>query len=471
MKELLFTVKRNHQTPMYRQVYLYIKSQIEKGRLQESAKLPSVRQLAELLGVSRNTTQIAYEQLLAEGYIRSESKKGYYVQLSITDDFSKDQFTKTLEKKQTISLHPMIDFRPGMTDVDHFPLAKWRTLANQVLKENIVTQYGEQQGDPLLRESLANYLLQSRGVQTTSSHMIIGSSTQQLLFLLTVLLKDEYKKIAVEDPGYNGARKIFELQSLEVIPIPVLNTGLDLKQLAASDARLVYVTPSHQFPLGMTMPVAKRYQLIEWAERTDSYIIEDDYDSEYRYKQQPIPSLHSLTNCDRIIYISTFSKALLPSVRMSYMVLPDQLINIYEKHREVLEQTASSLHQRTIHHFMKEGHWHSHLRKMRNVYKRKMQVMVDAIQKHFEDNISVIGTAAGLYIVLEVDTNKSEEWLVQEALEKGVKVYPCSPYYISTIPKRPHIQLGFAGLTEKEIEEGIQILASVWKVFRCTRNE
>lgn len=463
MKELSFTVKRNHKSPMYRQVYLYIKSQIERGRLQESTKLPSVRQLAQLLGVSRNTTQTAYEQLLAEGYIRSEPKKGYYVQISITDDFLGDQFTKIVEKKQTIIHHPMIDFRPGKVDHEHFPLTKWRSLANQVLKENIVTQYGEQQGDPLLRESLANYLFQSRGVQTTANNTIIGSSTQQLLFLLTVLLKQEYKKIAVEDPGYNGARKIFEMQALKIIPIPVVKNGLDLSQLNASGARLVYVTPSHQFPLGMTMPVTKRYQLIEWAERTDSYIIEDDYDSEFRYKQHPIPSLHSLTSCDRIIYMSTFSKALLPSLRMSYMVLPDPLMNVYENHREVLEQTASSLHQRTMHYFMKEGHWHSHLRKMRSVYKRKMRVLVDAIHTHFEEYVSVIGTAAGLYIVLEVNTEQSEKWLVQEASKKGIKVYPCSPYFVSSTPKRPHIQLGFAGLTEIEIVEGIQILADVWK--------
>ena len=462
MKELLFTVKRNHQTPMYQQVYLYIKSQIESGKLRENTKLPSVRQLAQLLGVSRNTTQLAYEQLLAEGYIRSELKKGYYVQVAISAYFPQEETTRSLKKEQLISQQPIIDFRPGMIDPKYFPLAKWRALSNKVLKEEIVYQYGEQQGDPLLRESLVDYLFQSRGVRTTSENIVIGSSTQQLLFLLSVLLKKEYAQIAVEDPGYNGAREIFTLQSYGIIPIPVVEDGLDISQLHNSNARLAYVTPSHQFPLGMTMPVHQRYQLIEWAIKSDGYIIEDDYDSEYRYKQRPIPSLHSLTNCKKVIYVSTFSKALLPSVRISYMVLPDQLVVAYKKHAEALEQTASSLHQRTLHYFMKEGHWYPHLRKMRMIYKRKMQILIDAIQAHLQDVVTVIGGTAGLYIVLEVNTGRSEEWLIQEASKNGVKVYPCSPYFVDTKLVKPHIQLGFAGLEESEIQRGIKILAKVW---------
>lgn len=256
------------------------------------------------------------------------------------------------------------------------------------------------------------------------------------------------------------------MQSFHVIPISLLEDGINITQLNDSGARLVYVTPSHQFPLGMTMPVAKRYQLIEWAKRTDSYIVEDDYDSEYRYQQQPIPSLHSLTNCDRIIYMSTFSKALLPSVRMSYMVLPDQLMNVYKRHREVLEQTASSIHQRTMYYFMDEGYWYAHLRKMRNIYKGKMKVLVDTIRMNFNESVKIIGTAAGLYIVLEINIGKSEEWLIQEALKHGVKVYACSPYFISSAPKHPYIQLGFAGLNETEIVSGIKTLANVWMKYK-----
>lgn len=358
--------------------------------------------------------------------------------------------------------HSVIDFRPGMIDREHFPLAKWRLLSNKVLKEDIIYQYGEQQGDELLRESLVDYLFQSRGVRTTSKNIVIGSSTQHNLLLLSILLKAEHMQIAVEDPGYNGARDIFSLQSYKVTPIPVLEEGLDISHLNATNARLAYVTPSHQFPLGMTMPVHQRYKLIEWAKRTDSYIIEDDYDSEYRYKQQPIPSLHSLTNCERIIYLSTFSKALIPSVSISYMVLPNELLNRYKKYAGVLEQTASSLHQRTLHYFMEEGYWYTHLRKMRGVYKRKMRILIDAIETNFQEFATVIGGTSGLYIVLEVNTRRSEEWLVQEASENGISVYPCSPYFINQKSLLPNIQLGFAGLEDRKIRQGIEMLARVW---------
>lgn len=447
---------------MYQQVYLYIKQQIETGQLLEATKLPSIRKLAQVLGVSRNTTQLAYEQLLAEGYIRSELKKGYYVQASISTYFPQSESPPSLKQVLRPKEHASIDFRPGMIDHEHFPLAKWRALSNKVLKENIVYQYGEQQGDPLLRESLADYLLQSRGVQTRAENIVIGSSTQQLLFLLSVLLKTDFKEIAVEDPGYNGAREIFSMQAYEIIPVPVGDKGIDIQHLYRQGARLSYLTPSHQFPLGMTIPVHQRYQLIEWAKKVDGYIIEDDYDSEYRYKQRPIPSLHSLTKNEKVIYMSTFSKALLPSVRISYMVLPNKLIDLYRKHAEVLEQTASSLHQRTLHYFMKEDRWYPHLRKMRTVYKQKMQIITKVIQTHLQDLVTVIGETSGLYIVLEVKLNKSEEWLIQEALKSGIKIYPCSPYFIEQKPPHPFIQLGFAGLSEAQIKTGIEILAAAW---------
>ena len=462
MDELLFTVKRNHQLPMYQQVYLYIKSQIETGQIRAASKLPSVRQLAQLLDVSRNTTEVAYEQLLAEGYIRSEFKKGYYVQADISAYFVQRKDTRFQKKERHISGQNVIDFRPGMIDREHFPLAKWRALSNKVLKEEITYQYGEQQGDLLLRESLVDYLFQSRGIRTTCENIVIGSSTQQLLLLLSILLKTEHHKIAVEDPGYNGARDIFSLQSYDISPIPVLDDGPDITCLNDSNARLAYVTPSHQFPLGMTMPINQRYKLIEWANRTDSYIIEDDYDSEYRYKQQPIPSLHGLTNSEKVIYLSTFSKALLPSIRISYLVLPNELVDIYRKHADVLEQTASSLHQRTLHYFMEEGYWYTHLRKMRKVYKRKIKILIDAVQTNFQDFATVIGGTSGLYIVLELNTKRTENWLVEEASKNGVKVYPCTPYYVNRKPAKPNIQLGFAGLEEAEIQLGIERLAKVW---------
>lgn len=462
LKELVFNVDRNSTLPMYQQVYRYIKAQIVSGKIVENSKLPSVRQLAELLEVSRNTSQLAYEQLQAEGYIRSEYKKGYYVQAAISELVPISVIAPHTKAPSEIKVNPTIDFQVGAVDGTNFPLAKWRSLSNKVLKEDLIYQYGENQGDGLLRESLAKYLFESRGVRATSDQIVLGSTTQQLLTILLLLLKEEYTQIAVENPGYNGARELFSLQSFSVVPIPVQMVGIDIKHLEKCQARLVYVTPSHQFPLGMTMPINERYHLIEWAEKVKGYIIEDDYDSEFRYKQQPIPSLQSLTNSKQIIYLSTFSKALLPSIRLSYMVLPEELLARYQQIAPLLQQTASSLHQRTIYHFIEEGHWYAHLRKMKAIYKRKMKVLCDAIERHFKDTVTIIGGSSGIYIVIEVSIKQSEEWLVKEALKNGVQVYPCSPYYVENFPSHPTIQLGFAGLEEDEICKGIAKLAEAW---------
>lgn len=462
MKELVFNVDRNSTLPMYQQVYRYIKAQIVSGKIVENSKLPSVRQLAEMLQVSRNTSQLAYEQLQAEGYIRSEYKKGYYVQASISELLPISEIIRHTKASSKSIVNPTIDFQAGAVDGNNFPLAKWRSLSNKVLKDNLIYQYGANQGDLLLRESLAKYLFQSRGVRATSEQIVIGSSTQQLLMILSILLKEEHNQIAVEDPGYNGARELFLLQSYSVVPIPVKEDGIDITHLDKCNARLVYVTPSHQFPLGITMPINERYNLIEWAEKVNGYIIEDDYDSEFRYKQQPIPSLQSLTNSEHIIYLSTFSKALLPSIRLSYMVLPKELLVRYHQIAPLLEQTASTLHQRTIHHFIEEGYWYAHLRKMKTIYKRKMKVLCDTIQMYFKDTVTIIGGSSGLYIVIEVTTKQREEWLVKEALKNGVKVYPCSPFHVENFPGHPTIQLGFAGLEDCEIRKGIEKLADAW---------
>lgn len=226
MKELLFNVDRNSTLPMYQQVYRYIKAQIVSGKIGENSKLPSVRQLAEMLQVSRNTSQLAYEQLQAEGYIRSEYKKGYYVQASISELLPISEIIRHTKASSKSIVNPTIDFQAGAVDGNNFPLAKWRSLSNKVLKDNLIYQYGENQGDLLLRESLAKYLFQSRGVRANSEQIVIGSSTQQLLMILSILLKEEHNQIAVEDPGYNGARELFYYNHIQLCPYLLKRTVL-----------------------------------------------------------------------------------------------------------------------------------------------------------------------------------------------------------------------------------------------------
>ncbi|KHD85108.1 PLP-dependent aminotransferase family protein [Heyndrickxia ginsengihumi] len=466
MKELIFHINRHDSIPMYQQIYVYIRNKIEDGSLPAGEKLPSIRELAVLLNVSRNTTLLAYEQLQMEGYLYSRAKRGYFVHsqldLKMLKRPSSFNIRPKKEEKQTL-----IDFRGGAVDNSAFPINRWRKLTNEVLNDPFIYVYGDSQGDILLRNALAAYLLQARGVQASPEQIVIGSSTQQLLFILSILLKKPHTAIAFEDPGYNGARSVFQLQSFQTESIPVSQSGIDICALKNCQSSLVYITPSHQFPLGVTMPITKRFELVQWAEEENGYIIEDDYDSEFQYNGQPIPALHSLTKSNRVIYISTFSKAFLPSIRLSYMVLPPALLTQYRKIAYVLEQSASAIHQRTMYHFMEKGFWNAHLRKMRSHYKKKMSGLLNIIHTEFGGHVKVIGEGSGIYLLLEVYTAKSEQALIHEAYQSGVKVYPCSPYYVKTAPAHPQIQIGFANLSEETIREGIQLLANIWFNQKC----
>ncbi|GLV65966.1 GntR family transcriptional regulator [Bacillus mycoides] len=462
MNELIFNINRESNTPMYQQVYQYIRTQILSGKLEKGTKLPSIRQLAIQLEVSRNTTQVAYEQLQSEGYIRSENKKGFFVEATISNETFNYEPIREQHHETNRTATKTIDFKIGTVDQENFPLKKWRMLTNKVIKDSSMFSYGEKQGDIKLRKVLTDYLFQSRGVNTSAEQIIIGSSTQHLLLLLSLLLKQDYHYLAVEDPGYNVARELFVLQSFIIDPIPVKEQGIQVDLLLKSPSRLLYVTPSHHFPYGVTIPVNERLKLIQWAKRVDGYIIEDDYDSEFRYIHQPIPSLQSLDSNDRVVYLGTFSKALLPSIRVSYMVLPRRLTSEYKKILPLLEQTSSSIHQRTLATFMNEGYWYSHLRKMKALYKRKMNLLNRELLKNFKNHVEIKGGNSGIFVIIEVKTEMSEKMLIERAYEHAIVVYPCSKYFSNYIPRYPHIQLGLGNLCEKKIIEGVSQLAKIW---------
>ncbi|WP_265939303.1 MocR-like pyridoxine biosynthesis transcription factor PdxR [Bacillus thuringiensis] len=462
MKELIFNINRKSKHPMYQQVYQYIRTQILSGKLEQGKKLPSIRQLANQLEVSRNTTQVAYEQLQSEGYIRSENKKGFFIEAITSDETLNFEPIREQHHETNHTTMKTIDFKIGTVDQENFPLKKWRMITNKTLKDSSMFSYGEKQGDIKLRKALADYLFQSRGVTTSAEQIIIGSSTQHLLLILSLMLKQDYHYIAVEDPGYNVARELFVLQSFIIDPIPVKERGIQVDSLLKSTSRLLYVTPTHHFPYGVTIPVNERLKLIGWAKKVEGYIIEDDYDSEFRYIHQPIPSLQSLDSNDRVVYLGTFSKALLPSIRVSYMVLPRRLINEYKKILPLLEQTSSSIHQRTLATFMNEGYWYSHLRKMKALYKRKMNLLNKELTKHFKEYVRIKGGSSGIFVIIEVKTKMSEEMLIERAHDHGIIVYPCSKYFSEYLPEYPHIQLGFGDLSEDEIIKGVSQLAKIW---------
>lgn len=456
MKQFIFPL--HNETSKYKQIYENMRQLIENGKLKTDEQLPSIRQLAETLQVSRNTTLVAYDQLIAEGYIRSESRRGYFVELyePIQLLTHKVEIRNNHEGEEYI-----IDFRAGAVDQPSFPLKKWRTCANDVLHDSISFTYGARQGNPYLREQIASYLLQSRGIVTSSDAIVIGSSTQQLLMHVSLLLRKQFSSIILENPGYVGARTVFELQGYDIEAIDVSDKGIKIEQLETLQSKLIYVTPSHQYPMGTTIPIQERQQLLQWADLNGGYIFEDDYDSEFRYKQHPIPALASLQR-NRVIYVGTFSKAFLPSLRLSYMVLPNNLLKEYQEKFASFEQNASSLHQRTMAHFIAKGYWDSHIRKMRVVYRQKMQILVLELEQKFGRGIQIIGQNSGLYILIRIQTKYSEAELIQLAKNHGVKVYPTSVYYIKNQPDEVMLKIGFSNCSIEEIKLGVSLLYKAW---------
>ncbi|MDQ0341120.1 GntR family transcriptional regulator/MocR family aminotransferase [Caldalkalibacillus uzonensis] len=459
MNNIIFSFKDN--SPKYKQIYEKLKLFIEQGDIKANEPLPSIRQLADSLDVSRNTTLMAYELLVAEGYIRGESRKGYFVN-ELEPLLYQEAHSPSDHHKQTEPVQPFrIDFRADVVDQQHFPLKTWRRLSNQVLTVKDCFRYGDPFGELCLREQIAGYLFQSRGLRTDPNAIIIGSSTQQMLVYLGHILKDEFQNIIVEDPGFDGAREAFQFHRFMFETLPVYETGADLSQLEQMKSRLIYVTPSHQSPMGVSMSIQQRHMLIHWVNKMRGYIIEDDYDSEFRYTQKPFPALASIDST-RVIYLGNFSKSFLPGIRLSYMVLPQPLLDRYKHQFRLFESTTSILSQLTMAKFMENGEWIRHLKRMRLVYKRKMQHLVTVLRKEFEQNISIIGEQSGLYLLVKVHLNRSEEWLIERAFSYGVRVYPTSRYFVKNYPDKPMIKLGFSNLSFDEIQLGVELLKKAW---------
>lgn len=468
MLELMPILDSTKNIPLYVQLYEYIKQGIQNETIKPGVKLPSKRKLANHLGISQNTIKTAYEQLCAEGYADSSPRKGIFV-ANIDDDlfhFSTIETKLGKDKDEKKELEYIIDFNCGNIDLNYFPYSIWRKLTTQslYLENGNILSLGEPQGERYLREEISNYLFESRGVECSVEQIVIGAGTQFLLILLCMLIGKKYS-YAIENPGFDRARYVFKDQGIDIQPISLDEYGICIEELKKSSAKVAYVTPSHQFPSGMVMPISRRMELLKWCIERDGFIIEDDYDSEFRYNGKPIPSLHGLDSSGNVIYMGTFSKSLIPSIRISYLVLPLTLMNKYQEHLKVYKQSVSQLHQDTLYRFMKEGYWSRHLNKMRTVYRKKHKILISTINKYMGEKVEIIGENSGLHILLKVKNGMSEENLIRTALKMKVKIYPTSIYYDKyENNKFSCIMLGFGGLKEIQIEEGIKILKSAWSI-------
>lgn len=464
MIELTPILYKKSNKPLYVQLSDYIKTEIIAGRIPSKEKLPSKRKLSNYLGVSVNTVQTAYDQLCAEGYVESKQRQGLFVSI-LEDDLFSNSFTREMNiQRDKDAPNVKIDFHSGKVDLKYFPYNTWKKLTIQSLNEaeGELFYTGDPQGEPELRMAIAKYLFESRGVKCSPDQIVIGAGSQVLMIFLCLLIGKQHT-FALEDPGFHRIRAVLKDQGINIASIPLNKDGLDVNLLKSSKASIAYVTPSHQFPDGMVMPITRRMELLKWAEKKDHFIIEDDYDGEYRYKGKPIPSLQGLDNNSRVVYLGTFSKSLIPSIRISYLVLPTPLLRKYQEHFTIYKQTVSRLHQQTLFHFMNEGHWQTHLNKMRTLYRRKQSTLMQAIHTYMGSHVKVIGEKSGLHLILELDNSLSEEELLSAALKAGVKVYPYSIYYDGhQQTKNSKILLGYGGLSETEIEEGIRLLKEAW---------
>lgn len=463
----MFTLNNTDTTPLYRQLFQQIREKILSGKLPAHFKLPSIRDTAEELSASRNTVEGAFQELCAEGYIYSKARSGYFV--SAIDQRLAEPQHIILPKQD---LHPKLaehfkfDFHPARLDPDVFPIANWRKCLNDSLRLKIdeYSRYSEPQGEWGLRCNIQFYLERSRGVLCSPDQIVISSGLQQNLEIVAQLIKDNHNSVAVENPGYHLPRDVFRNLGFSVEPIDIGPSGFDPKALKSSKGTVVYITPSHQLPLGYVMPVGNRLQLISWAEKGNRLIIEDDYDSELRYIGRPIPSLQGLCPHGNIIYQGTFSKVFSPALRLSYMVLPRALKDAYmRKFRNYLSPVPLLL-QRAMIEFMERGHWEQHVRRARIFYKKKHDLMLRAIEEFLGNKAKVIGQGAGLHIVLELtDRLKSETEFIERAKRHGSRFLAFSDFYADGKPENKKLLLGFGGIGVENIPHGIELLSKLAK--------
>lgn len=469
MNELTITLSVKSTVPLYEQIYDYIKNDIRNGRIPCGEKLPSTRALAKYLEVSRSTVELAYDQLLAEGYVEAEPCRGYFV-TQIEELYrwipEKAQPKKKKEDKQKIYSY---DFSPRGIDVQSFPYGTWRKLSKEILADDRpeLFQSGEAQGEYELRDTICRYLYQARGVNCEPEQIVVGAGNEYLLMLLSMLLGREHR-IAFENPTYRQAYRLFANLSYDTCVVEMDQKGMRVDELRRTGADIAYVMPSHQYPLGIVMPIKRRMELLRWAAEEDGrYIIEDDYDSEFRYKGKPIPALQGYDRDDKVIYIGTFSRSVAPSIRISYLVLPKKLMKNYGEKCRFLSSTVSRVDQQIIRNFIEKGYYERHLNKMRALYKGRHDMMLNSL-KPLLPYCTISGENAGVHLLLTFNGNVKEEQLIQAAENNGVKVYGISSYDIRNDTKeKPVILLGYANLSESEIQKAVKILIESWKFWKC----
>jgi GntR family transcriptional regulator/MocR family aminotransferase len=481
--ELALNLDMNAMQPLHHQLYQELRRSILTGRLGAGQRIPSTRVLAKSLGVSRATVTLSYEQLISEGYLETIVGSGTSVSPQLPDELLQAPSisvarhttikTSAQPKLSTVGASlarlvrepdepPLLfNFRYCRPAVDHFPLEQWRRLLLRHCRSgrHDVLEYADNaKGSPLLRRAIARYLAHSRAVNCTADQILIVNGSQQALQLCAQILVNRDDLVAVEEPGYLGARQAFVTYGARLHPVPVDESGIRLDALPDKPARLLYVTPSHQFPTGAVLSLPRRLELLAWAERSASLIIEDDYDSEFRYDARPIPSLQGLAQHENVLYVGTFSKVLFPSLRIGYIVVPSTLVSVFEKAKWLMDRHSPTLEQRALADFINDGHLERHLRRMRKLYDRRRQKLVAALQTHFAGGVTILGENSGMHLMIRLRTSWNSEEVVKRSAAAGVGLLSAQMYYLRHAPGDEFV-LGYAALGERKIQEGIRRMA------------
>ena len=479
-------VDRSSVVPLYRQIYDAVRHGILDGRLRGGLRLPSTRLLAEELGVSRNIVVLAFEQLLAEGYLEAKIGAGTSVAKTVPEELlhvgrrggqerpapHRKTVSKRGEKISSLTarahaLAPAARFAPfqyGLPALDELPLELWGRLVARHFRKATkeLLGHGDSAGLGILREAIASYAGVARGVRCSPSQVIVVNGSQQALDLAARVLLDPGDCAVVENPGYVGARSALLAAGIRLFPVPVDREGLSMEVLkhGRPKAKLLYVTPSHQFPLGVVLSLARRLELLDWAARHGTWIFEDDYDSEYRYESRPIPALQGLDQAGRVIYVGTLSKVLFPAIRFGYMIVPEDLVQPFVAARALTDLSSPQVEQAALAEFISEGHLASHIRRMRSLYMERRDFMKRMIKEELQGLLEVQDTEAGMHFVGWLPAGADDAYISREAAKAGLHVMPVSAFAIEPL-ERAGLLLGFAGFSKAEIRRGIRELGAV----------
>lgn len=451
-------IDRNSQMPLIRQIYLELRQRILQGKLQAGQKLPATRALAAELGVSRNVVLEAYDQLTAEGYLEGRSGSGTYVSQGATWQVALPESITAVS--EPIEPEPIIDFRSGIPALDRFPRQLWGHITKQVCVEAAAElfSYSTPEGRIELRSTLAQYLQRTRGVICQPDQIVITSGAAQAFGLAAKLLATPGDTIAIEDPAPLEISQIFAAQGAIPQPISVDEHGIQTHLLSSiSSPRFILVTPSHQFPLGSVLTIQRRIELLEFARTTGCLIVEDDYDSEFRYEGTPASSLQGL-DPERVIYIGTFSKILSPALRLGYLVLPPAYVTPCRELKRLNDLHTSSLEQLTLAQFIQNGYLERHIARMRKLYRQRRNALRQHLMLSFGNQIKLLGETTGLHLVAKFDQINFTEDTLQQIKQQQVKVYPVSAYTKAGSLYHNQIVLGYGNLSVAAIETGIQRL-------------